>query len=55
MKQQIGWEKYLYPTIAMLWTMAALGRLSGYRAGDAPSESDENEFTKQALPRSGFH
>jgi hypothetical protein len=54
MKQQIGWEKYLFPTIAVLWTMAALGELSGYRAG-TPSEESENSFTKQALPRSGFH
>jgi hypothetical protein len=55
MKQQIGWEKYLYPTIAVLWTMVALGQLSGYRSSGARSESEENAFTKQALPSSGFH
>jgi hypothetical protein len=54
MKQQIPWEKYLFPTIAVLWTMVSLGELSGYR-DETPSESSENSFTKQALPRSGFH
>ncbi|MGH7336958.1 MAG: hypothetical protein ACREI7_05230, partial [Myxococcota bacterium] len=55
MKQQIPLEKYHYPTIAVLWTLVGLGQLSGYRARDARSEATENEFTKQALPRSGFH
>ena len=50
-KQQLPWEKYLFPTIAVLWTMVGLGQLSGY---GARSESGENAFTKQALPRSGF-
>ncbi len=55
MKQQIAWEKYLFPTIAVLWTMVGLGQLSGYRARATPSEVSENSFTKQALPSSGFH
>jgi hypothetical protein len=32
MKQQLPWEKYLFPTLAVLWTLVSLGRLS-------PSES----------------
>jgi hypothetical protein len=55
MKQQIPWEKYHYPTIAVLWTLVSLGQLAGYRAGGARSEVDENALTKQAVPRSGFH
>src|SRR5262245_43445466 len=55
MKQQLAWEKYLFPTLAVLWTMVALGRLSGYGTAAVPSEAGENALTKQALPRSGFH
>jgi hypothetical protein len=35
MKQQIPWEKYLFPTVAVLWTLASLGR--GPTSGSAPS------------------
>jgi hypothetical protein len=27
-KQQVPWEKYLYPTLAVLWTLVSLGRLA---------------------------
>jgi hypothetical protein len=52
MKQQVPWEKYLYPTLAVLWTMVALGRLPGY--GATPTGGGENGLTKQALPRLGL-
>src|SRR5258705_13901532 len=26
MKQQLPWEKYLFPTLAVLWTLVSLGR-----------------------------
>jgi hypothetical protein len=28
MKQQLPWEKYLFPTLAVLWTLASLGRFA---------------------------
>jgi len=28
MKQQLPWEKYLFPTLAVLWTLVSLGRIT---------------------------
>jgi hypothetical protein len=28
MKQQLPWEKYLFPTLAVLWTLVSLGRIA---------------------------
>jgi hypothetical protein len=28
MKQQLPWEKYLFPTLAVLWTLVSLGRFA---------------------------
>jgi hypothetical protein len=54
-KQQLPWEKYLFPTIGALWTMVALGELSGHRGRDAATRDGENSFTKQPLPSPGFN
>jgi len=53
-KQQLPWEKYLFPTLAVLWTQVSLGQLSGYGESDARTDDNENGFAKQSLPSAGF-
>jgi len=55
MKQQLPWEKYLFPTLAVLWTLVSLGQVQGYRDADARTDATSNRFVKQALPSSGFN
>jgi hypothetical protein len=39
MKQQLPWEKYLFPTLAVLWTLVSSGRVSRLRVARARSGS----------------
>jgi len=54
MKQQLPWEKYLFPTLAVLWTHVSLGSIAAYGAGDARTSAAENGLVKQSLPSPGF-
>jgi len=51
MKQQIPWEKYLLPTLSVLWILRASGELAPYGAGDL-TESRSKSFWKQPSPTS---
>jgi hypothetical protein len=53
MKQQIPWEKYLFPTLSALWLLRASGSLAPYGADDR-TDSTSKSFRKQSSPTPGF-
>ena len=49
MKQQIPWEKYLLPTLSVLWMLKASGDLPPYGEGERTASTSKS-FTKQSSP-----
>lgn len=47
MKQQIPWEKYLLPTLSVLWLLKASGELRPYGEGERTASTSKS-FTKQS-------